>query len=180
MRRSAFAMLTLAAALAVPATVGAALPKIPKVNRTIVLGKSIAGVRLGDTLKRAKTVWGPGSKCTSFPPNTGCYWSGGKLGQLGATAKNGRIVTLTIQLGHKPGLGYYPAPLLSQVKLAGKIAVGTPVAKLKATYAFPVLNTTGNTSFSIYAAGHKVETSFSFDLDGKTEPIWAITLYGYS
>ncbi len=173
------AVVVLIALLAVPATVSAGLPRIAKANRKIVVGVSIGGVRLGDSLKRAKQVWGPGAACTTVGPGqSACTWKGGRNGQTAVNIKAGKVVVIAIQLGHKPQLGYYPAPLLSKVKL-GRIGVGSPVALLKSAYKFPVLNTTGNSSLTIYTSNHKVQTDFGFDLDGKTEPIWSITMTAF-
>lgn len=177
MLRATLALVAAAAVLAVPATAAAKLPTIAKANRKIVVGKSIAGVKLGDTLKRAKAVWGAGSKCQTTAGNTSCTWDGGTKGTAWFIVKAVKVIQITIAQKQN-GVKYYPSPALSLVKF-GKIALGTPEATLTSTYKFPYLNVTGNQNYSIYTSDHKVETAFAVSRDYKQNPIWNINMTKY-
>ena len=50
---------------------------------------------------------------------------------------------------------------------------------LTSTYAFPVLNQRGPGVYSIFSANQKIETQFGFILDGKTDPLWSVTMIRY-
>lgn len=95
-------------ALVAPAAALAKLPA-PKV-RTVVFGKSVAGVKLGSSLAAAKKAWGSGSSCgaAALPPTTPgtqCTWSttpGAKPdrgAKLTLVAIKGKVVAITIANG---------------------------------------------------------------------------------
>lgn len=176
MGRAALLLIAVSSAFALPASAAAKLPTIAKVYRTIVLNKSIGGVHLGDTLKRAKKVWGPGSKCTKSAGGTSCVWNGGKLGAMSFGVRQGHVNVIDLSLVN--GQQYHPSKQLAQIKLH-KIHLGSPRTALTSAYKFPVLNTTGPETFSIYSANHKIATNFGLIADGKTEPLWSVQIIAY-
>ena len=123
--------LTLALALAVAPVADAKLPT-PKVT-TIVIGKSVAGVKLGMTLTAAKQHWGSGSKCgpaAAAPGSIQCTWStssspnGAKLILLSI---GGKIRAIVVDGG--PG-----GAAIEAFRTSKDIGIGSTAAALKAAH----------------------------------------------
>ena len=134
MLRPAALAAVLGAALLVPATASAQLPK-PK-STTVVPGKTIGGVGPGMSVKRALKIWGAGSACTEATVRTRCTWTGaGKQGsayfEVGPT---GKVVLVAIQGGQKAdGTPVYTGPLLHW-KTRKKIRLGQSTGVLVKAY----------------------------------------------
>jgi len=146
----------LVAALVLPASAQAKLPA-PAV-KTVVFGKSVAGVSLGMPLAAAKAAWGPGSKCAG----TTCTWSATPAtpatgAKLAFTVKKGEVVTILVQ----DGTGGTAAGI-KRFRTAKKIGIGATLAALRKAY--PALGpATGSVGFAEVDLGSgKTVTNFQF------------------
>ena len=94
-----------------PATASAALPR--PASTAIVPGKSIGGVSIGMTVKRALARWGAGSHCTAATIRRSCTWTG--TGTQGTVSFNvgftGKVRSITIAAGHNERSHVYTGPL---------------------------------------------------------------------
>jgi len=108
--------------------------------------------------------------------STSCQWLGGNLGGMSVGLTGGRVTSIALQLVN--GQQYVPSRQLALIRL-GKIHLGSPMSLLTSTYAFPVLNQRGPGVYSIFSANQKIETQFGFILDGKTDPLWSVTMIRY-
>jgi hypothetical protein len=126
-------LLAAAAVLAalLPATASAALPT-PKTT-TIVPGKSIGGVAVGMSVKRALAIWGPGSLCTEATVQDSCNWIGtDRQGAASFNVVKGKVVLITISTGRKGDDLIYAGPL-QKWKTRKKVRLGvTAYAVFKA------------------------------------------------
>lgn len=146
----------LVAALAIPASAQAKLPA-PAV-KTVVFGKSVAGVSLGMTKAAAKAAWGPGSVCAG----TTCTWSATPASpttgaKLAFTVKKGKVVTILVQ----NGTGGASAGV-KRFRTAKKIGIGSTLAATRKAY--PALGpAAGSVGFAQVDLGSgKTMTSFQF------------------
>ncbi len=150
--------------LVIPVVAQAKLPA-PK-TKTVVAGKSVAGVKLGSSLTAAKAAWGAGSKCgkgATPQPTTQCTWSTtpGKSPDLGAkltiVAAKGKVVAITIA----NGTGGTKAGIKAFRTTKG-IGVGATVAATRK--AFPALGLLSGTPSAANAdlGSGKTVTSFFF------------------
>ena len=112
MRRIATLLLAVTACALAPAAASAALPR--PASTAIVPGKSIGGVSIGMTVKRALAVWGSGSHCTAATIRRSCTWTGS--GAQGTVSFNvgftGKVRSITIAAGHNERSQVYKGPLL--------------------------------------------------------------------
>ncbi len=112
MRRIALFLVAVTACALAPATASAALPR-PR-STAIVPGSSIAGVRIGMTVKQALARWGAGSHCTAATIRRSCTWTGS--GMQGTVSFNvgftGKVRSITIAAGHNERSQVYKGPLL--------------------------------------------------------------------
>ena len=110
MHRTLLVAAVVALAALLPATASAALPT-PKTT-TIVPGKSIAGVAVGMSVKRALAAWGLGSSCTEATVHDSCNWIGtDRQGAASFNVVKGKVVQVTISTGRKGNDLIYAGPL---------------------------------------------------------------------
>jgi hypothetical protein len=153
--------LTLLVAPAAQAT----LPKFS--DRTIVVGKSIGGVKLGMGAAAAKKAWGGAKGCLAFGSASCIYRDAGSTqsntGEGSFGFPGGKVTSIYIQapFGAK-GPRYVPP--LSTPKTAKGIRLGSTVGAVKKAYPKAVLQGTFmtltgkggvTTSFSLYGDGAK-------------------------
>ncbi len=170
--RCAVPLAGVALLLAIAPAAQAKLPA-PKV-KTVVFGKSVAGIKLGTGLAAAKAAWGSGSKCGPAAlgpsnPATQCTWSTtpGAKPDLGAkltlVARKGKVVAITID----DGTGGTKAGI-KKFRTSKGIGLGASIAALRKAYpAVPRAN--GNPSAANTELGSgKTVTSFFFENDKLT------------
>lgn len=155
--RRAVVLGALASALVVPVVAQAKLPA-PAV-KTVVFGKSVAGVKLGMSLAAAKAAWGPGSKCAAKK----CTWSTTPNAQrdLGArlsfVLNKGKVVAIIVQ----DGTGGAKAGI-KKFRTAKNIGIGSTSAAVRKAY--PALGPfSGSVGFGNANLGSgKTVTNFQF------------------
>ncbi len=129
--------LVLAAAIAIaallPATASAELPT-PK-STTIVPGKSMGGVSIGMSIKRALKVWGEGSDCTEESVRTSCYWTGTDRQGMASLSisPTGKVTLISISTGRKGDDLVYAGPL-QKWKTRKKIRLGVSTYRVGKAY----------------------------------------------
>ena len=149
-----------ALAALLPATASAALPT-PKTT-TIVPGKSIAGVAVGMSVKRALAAWGPGSSCTEATVQDACYWIGtDRQGDASFNVVKGKVVLITISTGRKGNDLIYAGPLQTW-KTRKKVRLGTTTyavvkayPKVRSSGTGPVLGS-GNHTTTFQVSGERI------------------------
>lgn len=152
-------VLVLAAAPAAQAT----LPKFK--DKTIVVGKSIGGVKLGSSGAAAKKAWGGAAGCALFGTASCIYRAAGSTqsntGEGSFDFPNGKVRTVYISapMGAKGPI--YKAPL-STPKTDKGIGLGSKLSAIKKAY--PKVKVSGNyvtlagkggvtTTFTMYGSG---------------------------
>ena len=99
--RRSLILVVLVLLLAVPLAASAKLPA-PK-DKTIVVGVSIAGAKLGGGLTAAKVAWGPGGTCKPAPSATytafRCVWLGTKGASMDFLSVSGVLRQVRIVAG---------------------------------------------------------------------------------
>ena len=152
------------ALLAAPAA-DATLPKFA--DRTVVVGKSIGGVKLGMTGAAAKKAWGGAKGCQLFGTASCIYRDAGSTqsntGEGSFGFPQGKVTSIYIQapLGAKGPR--YVAPLSTPktdkgIRLGstvGALQKAYPKAKIEGTFATLAGKGGATTSFSLYGAGAK-------------------------
>ena len=111
MRRFAMLLVAVTACALAPAAASAALPR--PASTAIVPGKSIGGVGIGMTVRRALAVWGRGSHCTAATIRRSCTWTGsGTQGTASfSVGFTGKVTGITIAAGHNERSPVYKGPL---------------------------------------------------------------------
>lgn len=159
------ALVTLSSALCLAPTANAAHPKFK--DKAIVVGKSIAGVKLGSSAAKAKAAWGASNAdCDA----TICLFrvKGAVSGDRGEgiftldAGKKVSGVTITAPLAAKSGHDL-TAPFTSP-KTAKGIGIGSTQAELKRAY--PKATSPSDGYFVIKGAGG-VQTIFQVGAPGK-------------
>lgn len=133
-RRPIILVAVLALGALVPASASAQLPA-PK-STAVVPGKSIAGVSIGMSIKRALAVWGPGSRCTEASVSISCDWVG--TDRQGAASfvvgPTGKVRNVSFSTGRKGNDLIYAGPL-QRWRTSRKVRLGT--ASYKVVKAYP-------------------------------------------
>jgi hypothetical protein len=160
MRRIASLLVAVTACALAPATASAALPS-PKTT-AIVPGKSIAGVAVGMSVKRALAAWGPGSACTEETVQDACYWIGtDRQGNASFNVVKGKVVQITISTGRKGNELVYAGPLQAwktskKARLGSKTyAVVRAYPKVRGSGTGPVLGS-GNHTTTFQVSGDRI------------------------
>jgi len=163
--RTPFSLLALGAVLWVAPTADAALPTFK--DKTIVVGKSIAGVKLGAGLASGKAAWGKANADCSDPLVCQFRVKGAVSGDKGEglfSLKGGKISRIQITAPLASGAGHaYKAPFTTP-KTSKGIGIGSTEAKLKKAY--PKATSPSKGYFVIKSPG-RVETSFVVDQSAK-------------
>jgi hypothetical protein len=132
------ALFTLGLVLALPVAAQAKLPS-PK-SKTIVFGKSIAGVKLGMSLDAAKKVWGTGSICAdsvgATVTTTKCSWADKKNGSATFTTTNGKVTVISLSPAVKNVLKqqFKLSGPITAFKTSKGIAIGSTLKALQKAY----------------------------------------------
>ena len=141
----------IAAALAGPA--GATLPT-PKLRR-IVPGRSIAGVRIGQSAGDALAAWGPGETCINRVDGN-CDWITLKQGVASITLRTGRVRReVSITAGSGDG-GYAFGGTLPELRTSRGIGLGSTRAQV--VRAYPAVRLSGA---ALLVVSHRRVTSFT-------------------
>lgn len=133
MRRIAILAVVAATCAVIPAAASAALPR--PASTAIVPGKSIGGVSIGMTVKRALAVWGAGSRCTAATIRRSCTWTGsGMQGTVSFTVGfTGKVRSIAIVAGHNERSQVYEGPL-QKWKTGKGIHLGSSAAAVVKAY----------------------------------------------
>jgi hypothetical protein len=160
-----------------------AAKKFKPVTQLIVLNKSIGGVKLGQSAKKAKAAWGSSAACG--PTSAGvqyCQWKGkDPEGTATYTLQNGKVVNVSITCGFKDGKDFIGPPL-NNLKSKKKIHLGSTSKKVMDAYpGGQVVN--GNGPNGPYVASYRLngnKTAFNFTQASKLSGIvFANGLIGY-
>jgi len=120
------------AALCLPAAAAAAkLPSFP--SNSIVIKKSIGGVALGQSAKKAKSAWGSGKGCTSSKGFDACTYDGGASGNAQWTAIDGKVVDMHVNVASDGGRPNFKSPLAA-LKTSKGIGLGSTYKAVKQAY----------------------------------------------
>lgn len=129
------ALLVLAAAMAAPAPASAALPAAK--SKTIVPGRSIAGVKVGMTAAQALAAWGSaGTDCTAQSTRTDCYYRGtARQGDAHFTLDTaGKVTLVSVQIGQMSnGNPIYSGPL-TKWRTSKRIGLGSTTRQVVKAY----------------------------------------------
>jgi len=170
--RTPLALLALGAVLGLAPAADAALPTFK--DKTIVVGKSIAGVKLGAGRASGKAAWGKANGDCSDPFVCEFRVKGAVSGDKGEglfSLKSGKITRIQITTPLASGEGHaFKAPFTTP-KTAKGIGIGSTEAKLKKAYPKATSPSTG--SFVIKSPG-RVETSFKVDQSSKR--VFSVTI----
>lgn len=127
-----FPPLAIAAALLLggPASGLAALPH--PVSHRIVPGRSIGGVRIGQTVDAARGAWGPGWTCIDKVGGT-CSWITIRDGVATLQLRAGRVAEIAIAAGISGTAPRFDGPLAT-LRTASGIGIGSAAADVRAAY----------------------------------------------
>jgi len=117
-------------------TLGLALPAAATLphprSKLIVPGRSIGGVRIGQTSAAARAAWGPGDTCINKVSGE-CSWITIHDGVASFTLRAGRVVDVAIAAGPKAAGYAFDGPLRSLRTRRG-IGIGSSVADVRVAY----------------------------------------------
>jgi hypothetical protein len=147
----------LIAALALPGAAAAKLPSFP--SKLIEPAKSIAGVKLGQSQKAAKSAWGSGKECTFQNGFGNCSFTGDAQGNAQWAAVDGKVVDVSISAGYDGVKPHFGGPLLT-LKTSKGIGIGSTLKAAKAAYPSGKVYT--GTVLSVPGKG-KSYTTFAFN-----------------
>jgi hypothetical protein len=150
-------------ALALPASAGAALPKLS--TTLIVPGKSIGGVALGATASAVKKAWGNTKSC-EFE----CAYEGGKHGD--ETATNAGVLLENSASGKGPAKVWRVFITVGQKKVGDepKPDFNTPLTEFETSKGIGIGSTIGEVQKAYPGAKKEGDAGFTnFTLKGKGE-----------
>jgi hypothetical protein len=132
--------------------------KLPKTkSKTIVVNKSIGGVKIGTKLKTVKKKWGKSKGCGA-KYTFGCDWLGTRTqGSAGIIHLDGKVRSLEIKLGvDNANQIVFSSPLM-KFKTNKGIGLGSTEAEVRAAYPAAV-----NTAADVltYGTPGKIRTGF--------------------
>jgi hypothetical protein len=159
----------LVALVAAPAA-DAAFPKFK--DKTIVVGKSIGGVKLGSTIAKGKVAWGTAGGACLTP--TSCFYrlkgdSNGTKGEGIFDASSGKIVNINIKAPTRSKGGHtYTAPFTTP-KTSKGIGIGSTLAQVKKAY--PKVKVNG-TFLELKSTGALT----ILEIDSPTKKVYAVTV----
>lgn len=169
--------LVLAGLLAFLSIVGVAYAaKFDPSNKKIVIHKSIAGVKLGQSIEAAKRAWQGDVRCGRQGDATSCLWGSGseRKGRLGFVYATGtdRVFQVSISAGISDHKSVYRKPLTT-VKTSKGIGLGSKRSAVKRAYP-------GGSNVNGYCVdrGTTVSTTFNFDEGGRVAIITMYRAYG--
>ena len=116
-----------------PATASAALPR--PASTAIVPGRSIGGVSIGMSARRALAAWGPGGHCTAPSGRRSCTWLGARLQGTASfdVGAGGTVRSIVIAAGHNERSLVYKGPLMKWKTGAG-VHLGVTAAAVYKAY----------------------------------------------
>jgi hypothetical protein len=165
--------MALAGLLAFVSIVGVAYAaKFDPSNKQIAIHKSIAGVKVGQSIEAAKQAWHGDVRCGGHGDATSCLWGGGseRKGHLGFVYATGtdRVFQVSISAGTIDHKVAYRKPLTT-VKTSKGIGLGSKRSAVKRAYP-------GGSNVNGYCIdrGTTVSTTFNFDENGR---VFIITIY---
>ncbi len=130
MKRVTLVVACACAALLLPAA--AADAKLPK-SGEIVIGKGVAGVKLGMKPEDAVKKWGKGGSCDEVVSDD-CRWEGANGSTIRFEAREGKIVTIVIRAGQRAnGTPVYSGPI-TKWKTSKGVGIGTALATIQKKY----------------------------------------------
>lgn len=129
--------ITAALLLGVPCAALAALPH-PASHR-IVPGRSIGGVRIGQTTAAARAAWGPGWTCINTVSGT-CSWITIRDGVASLQLQAGRVAQIAIAAGSSAAAPRFDGPLAA-LRTASGIGIGSTKDQVRGAY--PRVRSTG-------------------------------------
>ena len=139
MRRGAAGLLAGALALALASAAPAALPS-PS-SDAIVVGHSIGGVAIGQTLARARAAWGPGASCRIVSGSGTCEYEGSSTSAAvepaygGFVVRHGRVVEVHIDSAFVPDTQTYETSgALTGLRTSAGIGIGASIAAVRRAY----------------------------------------------
>jgi hypothetical protein len=148
------------AALAVLALSATAVAKLPKTSSTLIEpGKSVGGLKLAMSAKKAKAAWGKG-ECSGDAKNGSCQYAGSsKQGSASYGLVDGKVVDMFLSAGRtKAGKLVYSSPT-AQYKTAKGIGVGSTRKAVRQAY--PKIDRSYALNYVLKGKGKRY-TSFSF------------------
>lgn len=133
--------------------------KLPKAkSKTIVVNKSIGGVKIGTKLKTVKKKWGKSNGCGA-KYTFGCDWRGSLLqGSAGLIHLDGKVRSLNIKLGVDGSKQVVFSSPLMKYKTNKGIGLGSTEAEVRAAYPAAV-NTAADAL--TYGTPGKLRTQFA-------------------
>ena len=116
-----------------PATASAVLPR--PASTAILPGRSIGGVSIGMSARRALAAWGPGGHCTAPSGRRSCTWLGARLQGTASfdVGAGGTVRSIVIAAGHNERSQIYKGPLQGW-KTSRGIHLGSSAAAVVKAY----------------------------------------------
>src|SRR3954447_5288046 len=117
------------------AAIARATPTFDPSHKRIVIHDSIAGVRLGQSIKAAKRAWHGAGRCGGHGDATACLWGSERKGHLGFIYATGtdRVFQVNIIAGISEHKSVYRKPLKT-LKTSKGIGLGSTKSAVKRAY----------------------------------------------